>query len=334
MGTPRFAFLVHPLTAGHRRVLGLRIGAPGLLFGQRDGADPFDVRRVARLGIPGIVEGVVISTALTPDELLADQERALTRLLRAAALARADGPLAAIGLGALNAVVAGRGTALAERVPEPVTTGGAATAWALVENTLAVCAARQTAGPVAIIGSRSPVGAAVAALLVEAGLAVRVDHSKAGRGLAVEPCAGPADAAAGAPVVVGAGPTGGTLDPAALAPGTVVVDVAIPATLTGPPPAGVQVLAGEAVVPPIGFGGDRWRLLYQVLAGYGPGQVYACLVEPLVLAVEGRARPYALGRAVEPAAVREFGRAAERLGFRPRLARGWRGVPPGALGGR
>jgi len=333
MAPPRFAFLVHPLTPVHRRVLGLRIGAPGLLFGQRDGGDPFDVRRVARLGIPGIVDGVVVSTALTPDELLADQDRALTRLLRAVGLARADGPLAAVGLGALNAVVAGRGTALAERVPETVTTGGAATAWALTENTLRVCEARGTAGPVAVIGSRSPVGGAVAALLVEAGLAVRVDHPKAVRGLAAEPCDGPADAAAGAPVVVGAGPTGGTLPAAALAPGAVVVDVAIPGTVVGPVPAGVQVLAGEAVVPPIGFGGDRWRLLYQVLAGYGPGQLYACLVEPLVLAVEGRRTPYALGRALPPAAVREFGQAAERLGFRPRLARGWRGVAPGALAG-
>jgi predicted amino acid dehydrogenase len=60
-----------------------------------------------------------------------------------------------------------------------------------------------------------------------------------------------------------------------------------------------------------------------VLAGYGPQQVYACLIEPLVLAVEGRAAPYALGRKLEAATVRQFAAQAEALGFQPRLAAGW-----------
>ncbi len=129
-----------------------------------------------------------------------------------------------------------------------------------------------------------------------------------------------------------AGPTGGTLDPAVLEPGAVVVDVAIPGTLRGRR-RDVRVYAGEAVALPPGWDRGGWGHLFHLLAGYGPWQVFACLVEPLVLAVEGRRRPYALGRRVEPEDVRAFGRAAEALGFRPRLARGWLPAPlPAAAG--
>jgi predicted amino acid dehydrogenase len=139
---------------------------------------------------------------------------------------------------------------------------------------------------------------------------------------------------ADAQIVVGAGPTGASLPAEAVAPGAVLIDVAIPDTLVGTPAPGVRVLAGEAVVPPPGWRAGGWGRLYQVFAGYGPTQVYACLIEPLVVAVAGRSEPFAQGRRLKADTVVAFGEAAEALGFHPRLAQGWRGVPSRRLRGR
>ena len=87
---------------------------------------------ICELGLPGLT-GVVVGSALGPEQMLSDQGQALLRMERAVGIAQAwaharDREITAVGLGSLCAVVAGRGTALAERVAPPVTTGGAATA--------------------------------------------------------------------------------------------------------------------------------------------------------------------------------------------------------------
>ncbi len=319
--------------------MGFRGGRPLLAAGLEDGASFDAVFPLCTLRLDGVAEGIVLGTALTPQQMLEDQERALTRMIRATAMARQwaedrGSQLGAVGLGSLCAVVAGRGTALQERVAEPVTTGGAATAWALWQNAETMATAMRSAGQdpgaIAILGARSPVGAAVAGLMAAGGHPLRLDNKRAARGLPgnIAAFATQEEAVAGARLVVGAGPTGCTLAASALAPGTVLVDVAIPATLTGPRPPGVVELAGEAVSLPPGWHRGFWGQLYHVLAGYGPAQAFACLVEPLILAAEQRRAPFALGRQVDMQAVRAFGQAADALGFHPRLARGWWEMSP------
>jgi predicted amino acid dehydrogenase len=274
----------------------------------------------------------MMAIPMAADQLLGDQDRILRRMERAVALAEREGPLHAVGLGALCAVVAGRGEALGQRIDLPVTTGAAATAWALFHNTSAVVNS-VGGGPVAVVGSGGVVGRVVAELLSTAGIRTRVDSRRGGKGLDVEVFSSAEEAVRGCPVVAGAGPTGGSLDGDALARGAVVVDVAIPGTIKERPPRGVRVLAGEALTIPDGWTRDGWGHLFHVLAGYGPRQVFACLVEPLVVAVEGRAEPLAQGRGVTTESVEAFGRRAYELGFRPRLARGWRGVDAAKLRG-
>ncbi|MDP6932503.1 MAG: hypothetical protein QGG40_06275, partial [Myxococcota bacterium] len=121
-------------------------------------------------------------------------------------------------------------------------------------------------------------------------------------------------------VVVGAGTTGGVLDPSALRDDAVLVDVALPSSLSAPPSGGVRVLDGEAVAVPEAWIPGAWGRVYHLLAGYGSGQVFACLVEPLVLALSGRIRPYAQGRRVDIGDVLELGERAGELGFVPRLS--------------
>ncbi|MCK6505676.1 hypothetical protein L6R53_20145 [Myxococcota bacterium] len=322
-GEGRFAFLVHPLSPAHRRLLGVRWVDPPMALGLDRGLGLTDVGPIAQVGLPGVAMGTVLSIALDPAQMVAEPMDALVRMWRAAQLCPQAG---AVGLGSLCAVVAGRGEELAARLPVPVTTGGAATAWALHRNTRAALAAvGRPRGPVAVIGSSGPVGRAVAALLAGEGVAVVVDGKRGGKGLDVRVAEGADDAARGCPVVVGAGPTGGSLSPGALAAGALLVDVALPGTLSGPAPAGCTVLAGEAVLPPPGWSRRGWGRLFHLFAGYGPRQVFACLVEPLVLVAAGRDRPYALGRRLEIDDIADLGARAEALGFQPRLARGWRG---------
>lgn len=332
MGGGRFAFVVHALSPVHRRFIGLRRARLGTLVGLDDGASPWSGRgRLARyrFDLPGnVIEGDILAVSLGPEQMLTDQARAVARMERVVREWTIHRGYCAVGLGSLCAVVGGRGTALADRLDVPVTTGAAATAWSLWRNVAAVADARDLHGPIAVVGSAGPVGRAVAALLASEGRMVRVDSKRGGRKLPVEVCGSVEDTVANAPLVVGAGPTGATVEPDWLLPDAVVVDVAIPGTLRSRPPAGVIVLAGEAVSMPANLHNGGWGPLYQVFAGYGPWQLFACVIEPLVMVYEGRKTPYANGRKLSPDTVREFGEVAERMGFRARLARGFVEVRP------
>ncbi len=292
---PRFVFLVHPLVRTAQVLSAVRTGRPKLAVSGSPTID--DVAVLCRIGF-GEVEGLVVGVPLLPDALLADQARALAWMERGVQIAA---PIGHVGLGSVLAVVAGRGSALAEACGLPVTTGNAATAWAATSITRRVAGGR----PIAVLGGRGAVGRAVAELLEEAGHVVSLD---------------PADVS-GYEVVVGAHTTGGILAPSALHPRATLIDVALPPTLSGPPPEGVTVLAGESVALPAGWRRDVWGHLFHIVAGYGWSSVYACLLEPLIAAQLGRATPFAQGRRLDAASVRAFGAAAEAAGFVPRVRR-------------
>jgi predicted amino acid dehydrogenase len=317
-----FAFLVHPLTPFQRRVMGVRRGHFGAAIGLK--ALDLQAGELCRFGVGEALEGSVIALPHLPGALLEDQGGAVDAMKQ---VTDALEGVQAVGLGSLLAVVGGRGEELAGRVDVPITTGAAATAWAAAGNALEVARAKGEER-VAVLGFGGAVGEAVARLLVKAGLEVLA----VGQGLApgrraeelgVSLCE--VEAALGATrVVVGAATSGGSLDPGCLQPGTVLVDVALPSTLApGPVPPGVRILAGEAMELPPGWKRGFWGWLYHFISGYGPGQIYACLAEPLVMAAQGRTRPYARGRSVDPVDLEAFCRDAEALGLKPRLATGW-----------
>ena len=323
----RFAFVVHALTPLHRRLMGVAMGRPGLALGLRSGVDPSQTGRICRFELEGVAEGWVVGVPLLPAQMLMDQNRAVDRVVSSVSCVEEwdQQELEAVGLGSLFGVVGARGEAVAERLSMPVTNGGAATAWALSQNTLATVA-QVGVNRVAIVGSNSPVGRVTTQLMEQAGLTVRVDGSKAPKGTQAKACGTPEQTVRGCSVVVGAGTTGGILDAAALDPNSVLVDVAIPGTLKGPPADGVVVLAGEAVAFPPGWRRGGWGYLYHLLAGYGPSQLFACLIEPLLLAVSKRNEPFSLGRRTSVESVQELGEMADQLGFRSRLATGWREI--------
>lgn len=267
--------------------MGLRTGRPGLVTGARDGTDPDDCAELARFRYRG-VEGRIVGVPMLPEQLLADQERALRCMQRAVQIA---GPVGAVGLGSVLSVVAGRGAALEQLCGLPVTTGNAATAWAAWRITERLRAGRE----VGVVGAKGTVGRVLCELL----------------GAVPDP----QDLRA-FPVLVGSHTTGATVDPSRLAAGTTLVDVALPPTLSGPAPAGVTVVPGERLPLPEGWSRNAWAWLFHIAAGYGVGHVYACLLEPLVGMLAGRERAWQQGRALSADTVRAFGEAAEAHGLR------------------
>ncbi len=292
-GPARFVFLVHPLVPAARRLMGLRTGRPGLVLGTRDGTDPDDCAELARFRYRG-VEGVFVGVPLLPDQLLSDQEGALRSMQRAVQIA---GPVSFVGLGSVLSVVAGRGAALEALCGLPVTTGNAATAWAAWRTAESLRGGRE----VAVIGAKGTVGRALVELL----------------GATPDP-----QDLREFSLLVGSHTTGGTIDPARLAPGATLVDVALPPTLSGPAPAHVRVVPGERLPLPPGWSRNAWAWCFHAAAGYGLHHIYACVLEPLVALLEGRERAWQQGRALSATTVREFGAAAAEhgLGFSPQAA--------------
>ncbi len=314
--------MVHPLAPFHRRVVGVRQAdlraALGLSYAS------LEIGELCTFGVGDALVGHIVTVPRLPAQLLDDQQGAVDVMVEA--VESLDG-VRAVGLGSLLAVVGGRGQTLAERVDVPVTTGAAATAWAAAGN--AVAAARALGvEDVAVLGVGGAVGEAVARLLQQAGLSVVAG----GRGRGPErraealgiPLLAPEEAVRGCRVVVGAATSGGGLSPSALQEGTLLLDVALPSTLSsGPLPRGVRVLAGEAVELPDAWSRGFWGWLYHLISGYGPSQIFACLAEPLVMVAMGRDRPFAQGRSVLPEDLDDFAQAASSLGLKPRLAVGW-----------
>ncbi len=304
---PAFVFLVHPLVPAQRVVLGLR----QLSLSRARGRRPETFGRIGTVGLPAHALGEVLGLMMEPEAMLADPQAAVDLMERAA---RSVPGIRAVGLGSLCALVGGRGEELARRLSVPVTTGALATAWALHGHARAALKALgRPRGPVAVVGSAGPVGELVARLLVRDGVEVRVDNRRGSRAARV--CAGPDEAVEGCPLVIGAGTSGGVLDPAALARGAWLIDVASPGTLKGEPERGVRVLPGEALPLPAGWHRGLWGRAFHRVAGYGPRHVYACLVEPLVLAASGRDRPYALGSRLREEDLVDFDRRARAMGF-------------------
>ena len=323
MSIPRFAFLVHPLTMNQRRFVGVR-RMDWALYTRKHGRH-FQAGRICSLEMKGVAMGEVVSVPWLPQELIGDQSGGVEAMASAVEQLK---DVQAVGLGSLLAVMGARGEALAERCEVPITTGAAATSWAAIENTLQVLE-RTGETEVAVLGFSGTVGEAVAEGLASAGVKVVVGgKGKAlarraeGMGIGFSSIE---EAVRGRRIVVGAGTTGGVLEPGFLQPHSVLLDVALPSTLrVGPRPKGLIVLAAEAMNLPEGWRRGFWGQVYHLISGYGPSQIYACLAEPMVMAALGIETPFAQGRRLPISQVQAFGEAAKSLGLSARLASGWK----------
>jgi len=323
---PHFAFLVHPIFGWHRVILGVRRFHLPLFLGE-DTVGTDGVGVIGDVDLPtnlGTVRGLIIAVPDTGDQLVTHQHRAEALRNRAAHIAVEAG-VRTIGLGNALAIVAGRGTLLQQSLPVPVTTGEACTAWTcarLVE--MALTQHHLLGQPIGLLGFKGTVGHAVAAWLTDRGHRVWVAVTGASAGVAKELGCSVVTTEAlieGCPLLIGANTTGPILDGRKLVKTQLLIDLALPPTLTrNTRPKHLRVYGGETLRVPGRIRAGFWGHLWLMFAGYGRGCIYACLAEPAVGAALGPEHCQR-GRRLTVSDLDKAGRALLELGFHPVLRR-------------
>ncbi|MGW0827533.1 aminotransferase class III-fold pyridoxal phosphate-dependent enzyme [Streptomyces sp. NPDC002845] len=329
-----FGFLAHTVDAGHRN----QVRALDLL------GRVLDDHRGTVPTAPGVSVPVPLLTSVTSPtgarctgevrqlpytaEQLIRRPTTSRELVAAEAARLRDSGARLIGLGGATSIVGDRGVWTARQVGTAVTSGNSLTVYAAHRQLMYVVRLLELAPEstrVAVVGYPGSIGLAVAKLLLadgfqqlelvcrrsnRAALLAHLAPADHGRVRLVREVAQCADDTR---LFVAASSVGGLVDPGRLPPGSVVVDVALPRDVTGPPGAGGDVLVvdgglvsgSEGVV--IGDGGLP-----------GPTQqLNGCLAETIVLALEGHSESFSLGRELPLERVRLIGESAARHGFTP-----------------
>lgn len=240
-------------------------------------------------------KGVFVGCPLTEEQMRTlPREEVLDKIARSCAVAKQHGA-DIVSLGAYTAIATDQGMAIKDRVPVALTSGRAFTVWAVLAQVMPYFHSGRT---VAIVGANGAIGSAVARLSADFPIL------SIGRG--------DLDRMYDADIIVLCTSDPGYLvDPARLRSGTVVCDAAKPFNM--PRDHGrddiVVIEGGQIDLPhPVEFGIDF---------DCGPNRVYACMAEPMVLALSGRVENFCLGNDIPMEKVMEIGELSKQHGFRP-----------------
>jgi acetylornithine/succinyldiaminopimelate/putrescine aminotransferase/predicted amino acid dehydrogenase len=265
-------------------------------------------------------EGRIYEIPMDAAEILADPHRAVDFMEQAVDDAAAWGAKL-VGLGSLTGIVAGQGERLQHRGPLAVTTGNSLTVFAALQNILNACAetdidlAEET---VAVIGIPGSIATACARMLKPlcrrlALVGRRISRRAAGIAdeLSLPLLLDIPTALAKARIVVCATSTGNCVDQRWLSPGSLIIDVGVPADVQGSHAqrSDVLILSGGLARVPAAFPLDS--LVLKFFCGLVP----CCLGETIVLALENRATCWSIGRDLDVARINEIGALAQAHGF-------------------
>ena len=221
----------------------------------------------------------------------------------------------------MTGIVGGNGSHLQKRGPVAVTTGNSLTAYAAVQNLLNACAETDvdlSKETVAVIGIPGSIATACALLLKphcrQVLLVGRQTSVRASR------CATLVDAPllldirtalAQARIIVSATSSGNCIDQTWLQPGSIVIDVGVPADVKGTQAqrADVLILSGGLARVPDSFSRDSLFMRFYC------GLVPCCLGETMVLALENRPECWSIGRDLDLDRIGKIGALADKHGF-------------------
>ncbi|MFE0423656.1 aminotransferase class III-fold pyridoxal phosphate-dependent enzyme [Streptomyces sp. NPDC058953] len=332
-----FGFLAHPISTGHRHQVRAMDLLSRLVDEHRDDPAPPD-RRGYSVPFPlfrsvtsrtgARCEGRVRYLPYTAEQMLSRPTTARRMVADEVERLRADGALLA-GLGGATSIVGDRGLWTAQQVGIPVTSGNSLTVYAAHEEVRYVV--RLLGLPVedtriAVVGYPGSIGLAVAKLLLADGfeldLVCRSGNRSPGALLRhLDPADHPrvrlvddvALCSDRTRIYVCASSVGGLVTPEKLRPGSVVVDVALPRDVTEAPHDDRDVVIVD---------GGLVSAVPEVVVGDGSlpsptRQLNGCLAETVVLALEGRAESFSLGRELDLDRVRTIGALAAKHGFVP-----------------
>lgn len=272
------------------------------------------------------VEGWLLASPLTARQMLRLPPRVLyDKIVRAGRLGQKQGARI-LGLGALASGVGDGGTTIAQRLNMPLTTGNSLTVATAVEAVVDAAEHRGLSleeASVAVIGASGSVGLACAEMFAPlVGGLILVDEQE----IRVSQARAQVEAAGAAKVRTSTQIT-------AIAE----ADLVLTAARVTQPIIGPRHLKKDAIVCDLARPPDVspavWRKRRDVLVitggilevpgsaelgfdfGLPPGQVYPCMAEAMVLALEGRYESFSLGRRIYREKVREIGCLARKHGF-------------------
>jgi len=268
-------------------------------------------------------EGWFIACPLTPRQMMGGVplDFVYERILQCADIAKREGA-ELIGLGAFTSVVGDGGITIANRAPIAVTTGNSYTVATAIEGTIKAChdiGFDPREAKLAIVGATGSIGQTCARILgpqfAQTYVIGRDPERTKAVAQEVERGVGTTDLnvlkEADAVISVTSSDAAIIL-PEHLKPGSVVCDVARPRDVSvrvGKERPDVLVIEGGVVSVP----GD---VKFNFNFGFEPGTAYACMSETIMLALEGRAENFTLGKDVSVEQVEETQRLAAKHGFK------------------
>ncbi|MCW8126075.1 aminotransferase class III-fold pyridoxal phosphate-dependent enzyme [Microbulbifer halophilus] len=271
-------------------------------------------------------EGVVHYLPLTAEEMLTSAREVQERIFTGIDAMREQGA-ELVGLGGFTSIIGRRGLHTAERASLPVTSGNSLTAYAAYRGLHQVfdwLRLDPAQARVAVVGYPGSISLALAKLLLEMGCQLDLVHrpgADSRRLMAYLPEARDGQVQLfdsmeavyeRTRILVSATSSGSVIDEARLLPGSIVMDIALPRDIRPAEPRrnDVIVIDGGHMTgtPRIKLGGESLSMAIKQ-------QINGCLAETMVLALEGRAECYSIGRDLPPQKVLESGEIAERHGF-------------------
>lgn len=325
----RFAFIVHPLTPkdAARKYPVAKYVPDALLEWFLARKHPVPMTSKPASGIQSITgaktEGFFIGCPLTPKQMTEKLplELVYERIYECTVLAKKLGA-DLIGLGAFTSVVGDGGITVAGKSPIPVTTGNSYTVATAIEGTLKasdLLEIDRRNATLAIVGATGSIGKTCATILApQFGRTILVgrDEERTQQVAATLPNAEAttsmdfireADA-----IITVTSSDSAVILPQHLKPGCIICDVARPRDVSvrvSKERQDVLVIEGGVVKVPgknVDFGFSF---------GFPPGTAYACMSETMMLALEGRAESFTLGKDVSVEQVEETMRLAKKHGF-------------------
>lgn len=322
----RFAFIIHPLTpkdaARKYPVLGFLPDSAVEYLLQRK--RPSIVSHIT--GIESLTgaktEGWFVGCPLTPRQMVQTLplDFVYSRILECIEIAHREGA-ELIGLGAFTSVVGDGGLTIAKSSPIPVTTGNSYTVATAIQGAMQACrliGVDTSKAVLAVVGATGSIGKTCAQVMApEFGRTVLVGRDLE-RTEAVAQSVPRSSATTSVEslreadcVISVTSSDSAVIQPHHLKPGCVVCDVARPRDVSvrvGKERKDVLVIEGGVVRVP---GKPEFNFYF----GFPPATAYACMSETMMLALEGRAESFTLGKDVSVSQVEETTRLAQKHGF-------------------
>lgn len=323
----RFAFVVHPIVPkdAARKYPILKFAPDSLLEWFLEHKKPVLMSHVT--GIRSIIgaetEGWLVACPLTPRQMVEKLpvERVYERIVQSIEIGASMGA-DIVGLGAFTSVVGDGGITVASRSPIAVTTGNSYTIATACEGVLNACQLLDFDpgdATLAVIGATGSIGKTCARVLSRSFtrlILVGRDQDRTEL-VAADICNAEATTNISrikeADAIVTVSSAGKELVmPEHLRPGAIVCDVARPRDVSvrvANERPDVLVIEGGVVAVP----GD---VDFHTNFGFPPKTAYACMSETIMLALDGRAESFTLGKDVSVEQVDEINRIATKHGFK------------------